>query len=133
MTSYRLDHLVLTVHDIERSCQFYQQILNISVVTFGVNRKALQLHQQKINFHSVDSPIEPHAQNPTPGSADLCLVTETPLEFLLDHLQHKGVAIEMGPVNRTGAQGPIRSIYIRDPDQNLIELSNPLPSCFERP
>ncbi|MEM9002659.1 MAG: VOC family protein [Cyanobacteria bacterium P01_F01_bin.86] len=122
--SYRLDHLVLTVQDVERTCLFYQQNLNIPTVTFGTNRKALQLGAQKINLHPATQPLRPHAQHPLPGSADICLITDTPIPILIARLHTKGVMILEGPVQRTGAQGPLLSIYIRDPDGNLIELAN---------
>ena len=119
-----LDHLVLTVTDISLTCEFYQRVLGFEVITFGDNRKALRVGTQKINLHPAGAEFEPCAKRPTPGSADLCFIAETPLEHLKEHLQHCGVAIEQGPVPRTGAGGPLLSIYIRDPDQNLIELSN---------
>lgn len=120
----RLDHLVLTVRDLESTCEFYTTVLRMSIVTFGDNRKALQFGQQKINLHQAGQEFEPKAAAPTPGSADLCFITSTPLEHVITHLQTCGVTIEEGIVARTGALGAIRSIYIRDPDGNLIELSN---------
>jgi catechol 2,3-dioxygenase-like lactoylglutathione lyase family enzyme len=120
----RLDHLVLTVRDLESTCEFYTTVLGMSIVTFGDNRKALQFGQQKINLHQAGQEFEPKAAAPTPGSADLCFITSTPLEHVITHLQTCGVTIEEGIVARTGALGGIRSIYIRDPDGNLIELSN---------
>ncbi|MEM0981634.1 MAG: VOC family protein [Cyanobacteria bacterium P01_H01_bin.58] len=122
--TYHLDHIVLTVQDIEQTCQFYQQVLNIPSTTFGQGRRALQLGTQKINLHSATQPLSPHAQTPLPGSADLCLITEIPLATLTAHIQQCGIAIEMGPVERTGARRKLQSIYIRDPDGNLIELAN---------
>ncbi|MBE7383435.1 MAG: VOC family protein [Leptolyngbya sp. SIO1E4] len=124
MPSYHLDHLVLTVQDIERTCLFYQQVLDIASVSFGAGRKALQLGQQKINLHTASQPFSPHARHPVPGSADLCLVTETPIPVLIERLHEHGVVILEGPVQRTGAQHTLLSIYIRDPDDNLIELAN---------
>jgi catechol 2,3-dioxygenase-like lactoylglutathione lyase family enzyme len=120
----RIDHLVLTVHDIAATCDFYSRVLGMRVVTFGDGRKALQFGQQKINLHQRGKEFEPRALQPTPGSADLCLVTQVPLREVQDHLRACGVAILEGPVKRTGAMGPIHSIYIRDPDGNLIEVSN---------
>ena len=120
----RLDHLVLTVADIDASCTFYQRVLGIQVVTFGQGRKALAFGQQKINLHRLGAEFEPKALRPTPGSADLCLIVSTPLVEVMAHLQRCDVAIEEGPVPRTGATGPLLSVYIRDPDRNLIELAN---------
>lgn len=120
----RLDHLVLTVADIERTCDFYSRVLGFEVVTFGAGRKALAFGRQKINLHQAGREFEPKALAPTPGSADLCLIASTPLEDVIRELEAAGIAIEEGPVQRTGATGPIRSVYVRDPDGNLIEISN---------
>lgn len=120
----RLDHLVLTVADIERSCAFYQRTLGFEVVTFRGNRKALAYGRQKINLHQAGHEFEPKALKPTPGSADLCFIAATPLDEVIEELRAQGIAIEEGPVDRTGALGPIRSVYFRDPDRNLIEVSN---------
>jgi catechol 2,3-dioxygenase-like lactoylglutathione lyase family enzyme len=120
----RLDHFVMTVKDIETTCQFYSEILGMEVVTFGNGRKALQFGQQKINLHLAGKEFEPKALKPTPGSIDVCFITETPLENVIEHLRSKKVVIEEGPVERTGAVGKIQSVYFRDPDQNLIEVSN---------
>ena len=122
----RLDHLVLTVADIEASCVFYQRVLGMEVVTFGQGRKALVFGQQKINLHPAGKEFEPKAQRPTPGSADLCFLTSVPLTEVQAHLTACGVTLSEGPVQRTGAQGPILSVYFRDPDLNLIEVSNRL-------
>ncbi len=119
-----LDHLVLTVADIEKTCKFYRKVLNMEVVTFGENRKALVFGNQKINLHQAGREFEPKAAQPTPGSADICLITSTPLDQAIDWLESRAVKIEDGPVTRTGAKGPIISVYIRDPDQNLVEISN---------
>ena len=120
----RLDHLVLTVADIDASCAFYQRVLGMQVVIFGQGRKALAFGQQKINLHRHSAEFEPKALRPTPGSADLCLIVSTPLMEVMAHLQRCDVAIEEGPVPRTGATGALMSVYIRDPDRNLIELAN---------
>ncbi|MBX3526727.1 MAG: VOC family protein [Rhodoblastus sp.] len=120
----RLDHLVLTVADIGRTCDFYRDVLGMSVETFGAGRTALKFGAQKFNLHQAGREFEPKAARPTPGSADLCLIATTPLDSVVAHLDAKGVAIEEGPVSRTGATGPITSVYFRDPDQNLIEVSN---------
>ncbi|MCL6600314.1 MAG: VOC family protein [Alicyclobacillus macrosporangiidus] len=120
----RLDHLVLTVQDIDATCQFYSNILGLDVVTFGNGRKALQIGNQKINLHQAGHEFEPKAARPTPGSADMCFITSVPLKDFMDHLAKHGVTLEAGPVQRTGATGPILSVYFRDPDLNLIEVSN---------
>ncbi len=120
----RLDHLVLTVANIDRTCDFYQRVLGMEVVTFQGNRKALKFGQQKINLHQAGHEFEPKALAPTLGSGDLCLITSTPMPEVLAHLQKNGVSIEIEPSERTGATGKIFSVYFRDPDQNLIEVSN---------
>ena len=120
----RLDHLVLTVADIARTCDFYSRVLGMEVVTFGEGRTALRFGQQKINLHSADDVPNLVAGKPTPGSGDLCFITRTPLAEVVSHLQDCGVPIVAGPGPRAGAIGTIQSIYIRDPDQNLIEISN---------
>lgn len=117
-----LDHLVLTVRDIPTTCEFYRR-LGMEIVTFG-DRKALLFGQQKINLHQTGQEFEPKAQRPTPGSADLCLLVRTPIEQVVTYLEAQGIAIESGIVSRTGATGKLRSIYIRDPDGNLLELAN---------
>ncbi|MBS4096482.1 MAG: VOC family protein [Sulfuricella sp.] len=120
----RLDHLVLTVRDIDASCAFYAEVLGMAVVTFGAGRKALAFGQQKINLHQAACEFEPKAALPTPGSADLCLIAATPLDEVIAHLQACHVAIVEGPVQRSGARGPILSVYFRDPDGNLLEVAN---------
>nr|MDP2191869.1 VOC family protein [Rhodoferax sp.] len=121
-----LDHLVLTVRDIDASCDFYAGVLGMEVVAFGEGRKALSFGVQKINLHPHGREFEPKAQQPMPGSADLCFLTSVPLEEVTRHLRSCGVTLLEGPVRRTGAQGPILSVYFCDPDFNLIEVSNPL-------
>ncbi len=120
-----LDHLVLTVASIDATCDFYARVLGMTVETFGADRKALRFGDQKINLHQAGREFEPKALRPGPGSADLCFIAATPLAEVAAHLQALGIAIEEGPVDRTGATGPIRSVYLRDPDANLIEISNP--------
>ena len=120
----RLDHLVLTVADIAATCAFYSRVLGMEVVTFGTGRSALVFGSQKINLHAKGKEFEPKAATPTPGSADLCFISSTPLAKVLAHLQQCRVSILEGPVQRTGATGPIVSVYFRDPDANLIEISN---------
>ncbi|MCG3878886.1 VOC family protein [Psychrobacter sp. Ps6] len=119
-----LDHLVLTVSDIEKTCNFYNQVLNFEVVSFGNGRKALKFGKQKINLHQVGKEFEPKAKCPTKGSADLCFIAKTPLEMIVKHLNDFNIHIEAGPIQRTGATGNIISVYIRDLDDNLIEISN---------
>ena len=119
-----LDHLVLTVADIATTCQFYQSALNFEVITFAENRKALLFGSQKINLHEAGKEFEPKALRPTVGSADLCFVAETPIDEVIAHLQNRNINIIEGPIQRTGAMGKILSVYLRDPDQNLIEISN---------
>lgn len=122
-----LDHLVLTVADIARSVRFYEGALGITAEAFpvadGSQRWALKFGDQKINLHSIEAPFVPHADVPTAGSADLCFLTDTPLADWTLHLAGLGVAVIDGPVRRTGATGPIMSIYMRDPDGNLIEVA----------
>ncbi len=119
----RIDHIVLTVADIAATCDFYARVLGMEVVTFGQGRKALTFGAQKINLHQAGREFEPKAARPTPGSVDLCLILDGTLEAAQAHLRAEGVAIEEGPVARTGATGPIKSLYFRDPDSNLIEVS----------
>ncbi|WP_404440986.1 VOC family protein [Stutzerimonas chloritidismutans] len=119
-----LDHLVLTVADVDVTVDFYIRVLGMQVVTFGEGRKALTFGNQKINLHQAGYEFEPKAERPAPGSADLCFIVATSLDDVIAHLNEHGVAIIEGPVQRTGATGPIRSVYLRDPDLNLIELSN---------
>lgn len=120
----RLDHLVLTVQDIPTTCAFYSRVLGMEVETFLGNRKALKFGTQKFNLHQKGHEFEPKALLPTPGAIDLCLITSLPLEEVIRHLQACQVPLVEGPVRRTGATGPILSVYIRDPDENLIEISN---------
>lgn len=119
-----LDHLVLTVRDIPKSLHFYSRVLGMQPVVFGQGRHALSFGQQKINLHQAGAEFEPKATHPLPGSADLCFIVNDRLDDVIEHLQALGVSILEGPVMRTGARGPIRSIYLLDPDLNLIELSN---------
>ncbi|MHB9073941.1 MAG: VOC family protein [Desulfobaccales bacterium] len=118
----RLDHLVLTVKDIDATCRFYAKVLGMEVVTFGDHRKALAFGSQRINLHQAGQELEPKAHRPTPGSADLCFLVEISLENLLAHVQRCGVEIILGPARRTGAAGELESVYFRDPDLNLIEV-----------
>ncbi len=122
----RLDHLVLTVADPDRTIAFYRDVLGMEEVTFGEGRKALAFGSSKINLHRAGHEFEPKADRPTPGSADVCLVTATPLEQVRAELAEHGVPVEEGPVERTGARGALLSVYVRDPDANLVEISNAL-------
>ncbi|RQO29811.1 VOC family virulence protein [Taibaiella sp. KBW10] len=120
-----LDHLVLTVADIARTVAFYEQVLGMEVITFGAGRKALKFGNQKINLHQKGRELDPKAAHPAPGTADMCFITRTPVALVLAELNALNIDIlEGGIVSRTGAQGPILSVYFRDPDLNLIELSN---------
>lgn len=118
-----IDHIVLTVASIPATCEFYARVLGMKVVTFGQGRKALSFGWQKINLHEAGKEFEPKAARPTPGAIDLCFIVDGTLEAAAAHLRTQGVTIEEGPVARTGALGPIRSLYFRDPDGNLIEVS----------
>lgn len=119
----RIDHLVLTVSDISTTIIFYEEVLGFSAVTFKRNRKALIFGAQKINLHQQEMEFEPKASRPTPGSADLCFITSTSINDVVSEILQAGIPIVEGPVERTGATGEIMSIYIRDPDGNLIEIS----------
>jgi catechol 2,3-dioxygenase-like lactoylglutathione lyase family enzyme len=118
-----LDHLVLTVRNIEKTVEFYQSVLAMEKISFGDGRVALLFGDQKINLHQQGREFEPNAGNACSGSADLCFILNTTIDDAIDHLTSCGVEIIEGPVARTGARGPIVSIYFRDPDQNLIEVS----------
>jgi catechol 2,3-dioxygenase-like lactoylglutathione lyase family enzyme len=120
-----LDHLVLTVRDLEATIRFYCDGLGMELRTFGAGRSALHFGRQKINLHLAGHEFEPKAALPTPGSADLCFLTEEPLEAVVGHLARLGWPVVEGPVARIGATGPITSIYVRDPDHNLIEIARP--------
>lgn len=130
LTLQRIDHLVLTCRDVAATIRFYTEVLAMTEVTFGAGRKALAFGRQKINLHAAGQPaqgpagsVAAIAARPTPGSADLCLVVAEAPAIVAAHLAACGVPVEEGPVTRTGALGPIESIYIRDPDGNLIELA----------
>jgi catechol 2,3-dioxygenase-like lactoylglutathione lyase family enzyme len=129
----RADHLVLTVADVDRTLAWYVRALGMRPITFGDGRRALAFGEQKINLHLAGAEVEPHAAVPTPGSADLCLISGVDLEDARRHLEQHGVEIELGPVPRTGATGPITSLYVRDPDGNLIEISTYSQAARGRP
>jgi catechol 2,3-dioxygenase-like lactoylglutathione lyase family enzyme len=120
------DHLVLTVRNIEISLAFYADVLGMEIISFAGDRKALRFGDQKINLHQQGREFEPKADKPTPGSADLCFLTDMPIAEVIRHLERHDIEIIAGPVERTGARGPILSVYLRDPDENLLELANPL-------
>jgi catechol 2,3-dioxygenase-like lactoylglutathione lyase family enzyme len=120
----RLDHVVLTVVDVDKTCEFYARAVGMQIQTFGPGRKALVFGRQKFNLHQLGHEFEPKAKRPIPGAIDLCIIAVTPVDQVIAHLKSVGVAIEEGPVMRTGAMGPIKSVYFRDPDDNLIEISN---------
>lgn len=125
MKIVRLDHLVLTVADITATCKFYTHVLGMEEITFGAGRKALLFGNQKINLHEQGNEIDPKARHPLPGSADLCFISDTPVAQVLQELINLDIEIlEGGIVERTGATGKIHSVYFRDPDLNLIEVSN---------
>jgi catechol 2,3-dioxygenase-like lactoylglutathione lyase family enzyme len=118
-----LDHLVLTTRERERCIDFYTRVLGMQLETFGAGRVAFKYGAQKINLHEYGKEFLPKAAKPTPGSLDLCFIAAIPLDQVIARLAQLGVPIEEGPVARTGANWPIRSVYLRDPDQNLIEIS----------
>jgi catechol 2,3-dioxygenase-like lactoylglutathione lyase family enzyme len=119
-----IDHIVITVKDIDVTCDFYSNILNMTIIDLGKGRKALSFGNQKINLHKLGNEIEPKANHPTSGSADICFISDTKTEELIKELGNKGVPLVEGPVERIGAKGKMLSIYFRDPDLNLIEISN---------
>ncbi|MFF0245373.1 VOC family protein [Streptosporangium sandarakinum] len=123
MRIVRADHLVLTVRSIPASVDWYRTVLGMRPVVFGGGRVALAFGGQKLNLHQAGKELEPKAAAPTPGSADLCLISAVPLNEVQAHLRALAVPIETGPVTRTGATGPITSVYLRDPDRNLVEIS----------
>ncbi|HET8830795.1 MAG TPA: VOC family protein [Casimicrobiaceae bacterium] len=120
----RIDHIVMTVKSIDATCAFYERVLGMQRVTFAGGRYALAFGRQKINLHESGREFEPKAHVAAPGTLDVCLITTTPLADVIEHLARCDVAIIEGPVSKTGATGPIRSVYFRDPDDNLIEVSN---------
>ena len=121
-----IDHLVMTCADVDATVRFYTRALGMAVIRFGEGRLALGFGAQKINLHPAAAPIRPHARVPQPGTVDLCLLTTVPIDAVQAHLQAEGITIESGPVRRTGARGSILSLYLRDPDGNLVEVSNPI-------
>lgn len=120
----RIDHVVLTVFDLERTIDFYSRVLGMDPVTFAGGRRGLAFGRQKLNLHQAGREFEPKALKPAPGTVDLCFIAETALDDVIESLKSHGVAIIAGPVAKTGALGPMSSVYFRDPDGNLIEVSN---------
>jgi catechol 2,3-dioxygenase-like lactoylglutathione lyase family enzyme len=120
----RIDHIVITAHDVGRTIEFYARVMGMEPITFAEGRRGLAFGRQKINLHQSGREFDPKALHPTPGSMDLCFITETPLEEVVAHLESQGVVIAQGPVPKTGALGAMSSVYFRDPDGNLIEVSN---------
>jgi catechol 2,3-dioxygenase-like lactoylglutathione lyase family enzyme len=120
----RIDHVVMTVASVEATCAFYERVLGMSSVTFAGSRRALTFGRQKINLHEAGREFEPKAALAAPGTLDICLITTTPLADVVAHLARCNVTIIEGPVQKTGATGPLCSVYFRDPDRNLIEVSN---------
>jgi catechol 2,3-dioxygenase-like lactoylglutathione lyase family enzyme len=123
----RIDHFVLTVANIETTCAFYTRVLGMQVTRFesmGTARVAVTFGRQKINLHQADAVPDPNVLKPTPGSADFCLITDTPIDDVLAHLRREQVDVILGPVIRTGSTGKMNSVYVRDPDLNLVEISN---------
>lgn len=122
----RIDHVVLTASNVDATCEFYRRVLGMNVVTFEGGRRALAFGRQKINLHQAGHEFEPKAAAPAPGCLDICFITTTPVAEVVVHLTREGVAILEGPVERTGAQGPLLSVYFLDPDGNLVEVANAL-------
>ena len=127
--SLKIDHIVITVKDINKSISFYSNILEMELKEFfslsdNTTRKSLKFGNQKINLHEAVNPFKPHANNPMPGSLDICFISDKALDEWILTFTKYNIDIEDGPVLKTGANGPIKSIYVRDPDQNLIEISN---------
>jgi catechol 2,3-dioxygenase-like lactoylglutathione lyase family enzyme len=120
----RIDHIVVTAWDVDRTIDFYQRVLGMEPVTFAGGRRALAFGRQKINLHQAGREFEPKALKPAPGTVDLCFISTTPLAEVVEHVRSCGIAIVEGPVAKTGAMGPMQSIYVRDPDGNLVEISN---------
>ena len=119
----RIDHLVLTVFDVDRTLDFYHRVLGMEPITFAGGRRGLAFGRQKLNLHQAGREFEPKALKPTPGAIDLCFITDNSLDDVVAHLRSQGVAIAAGPVEKTGALGPMMSVYFRDPDGNLVEIS----------
>jgi catechol 2,3-dioxygenase-like lactoylglutathione lyase family enzyme len=124
MRVLRIDHIVLTVADVETTIAFYQRVLGMTAVSFAEGRRGLAFGDQKLNLHQAGREFEPKARKPTPGAIDLCFTTDVPLEEVAAHLRRQSIEIEHGPVDKVGARRALRSLYFRDPDGNLVEVSN---------
>ena len=128
----KIDHVVITVKNLNKTIDFYTNILGMKLEEFTSSldndqiRYAVSFGSQKINIHEEKKPIKPNALNPSSGSMDICFISQNKINDWMNHLEKKGINIEIGPEKKTGALGPILSIYIRDPDFNLIEISNQL-------
>ena len=119
----RIDHIVITAFDLERTIDFYSKVMGMEPITFAGGRRGLSFGRQKINLHEVGKEFSPRAHRALAGTVDLCLIAAVPLDEVIAHLKAEGIAIELGPVPKSGATGPITSVYFRDPDLNLIEVS----------
>ncbi len=119
-----LDHLVITASDLQATVDFYTSVLGMEHVAFGNGLHAVRFGSQKFNIHDAATDVAPKAHNIVPGAADFCLISATPVSQVIRHLQKCGVAVEEGPVRRSGAVGTLESVYFRDPDGNLVEVSN---------
>ncbi len=120
-----IDHFVLTCGDVEVTVAFYEQALGMTAETFAGGRRGLSFGSQKINLHQAGAEYVPHAEHPVPGAGDFCLISDVPVAEIAQHLAAMGVEVIEGPVPKTGATGPLTSIYFRDPDGNLVEVANP--------
>jgi len=125
---YAFDHVVLTTADIDKCTEFYVKVLGMTLSTFDDNRKALMFGEQKINLHEAGKEFTPHATHPKPGSQDWCFICSTPVDHWLETFEQAGIPVIEGPVERSGALGPITSVYVNDPDGNLIEIGYYSPS-----
>ena len=126
MRVLRIDHVVLTVADLGRTIAFYERVLGMTAISFGEGRRGVAFGDQKLNLHQAGQEFEPRALRPAPGAIDMCFTTDVPLDEVAAHLRSESVVIEHGPVDKVGARSALRSLYFRDPDGNLIEVSNEL-------
>ena len=126
MRVLRIDHVVLTVADLGRTVAFYERVLGMTAISFGEGRRGVAFGDQKLNLHQAGQEFEPRALRPAPGAIDMCFTTDVPLDEVAAHLRSESVVIEHGPVDKVGARSALRSLYFRDPDGNLIEVSNEL-------